>query len=144
MQITDIDVRLMPDNGRFKAYCTVTLDDQFVVKDVKIIDGRTGLFVAMPSRKLSDPCGRCRSRNHLLARFCNECGARLPETRIQRGAKGKPVFDLDIVHPITASCRQRFERQILEAYNQELEASRQTGYQPRFNEPATSQPESPE
>lgn len=53
MQVTD--VRVYPvDKERLKAYVTITFDDCFVVKDLKIIRGNTGLFAAMPSRKLKD------------------------------------------------------------------------------------------
>ncbi|MDR3283894.1 MAG: septation regulator SpoVG [Treponema sp.] len=53
MQITEIRIRQVPDEGKLKAYVTVTFDDCFVVHNVKIIDGKTGLFITMPSRKTS-------------------------------------------------------------------------------------------
>src|SRR5512133_187455 len=104
MQITEIRVRLVPDNGqRLKAYCTITLDSEFVVRDLKIIEGNNGLFVAMPSRKLADRCNKCGAKNHLRARFCNECGAKLAENRILRDEAGKPKLNIDIAHPIASS-----------------------------------------
>jgi stage V sporulation protein G len=51
MQITDIRVRKVAGEGKLKAYVTVTFDDCFVVHNVKIIEGKTGVFIAMPSRK---------------------------------------------------------------------------------------------
>jgi len=51
MQITDIRVRKVAGEGKLKAYVTVTFDDCFVVHNVKIIDGKSGVFIAMPSRK---------------------------------------------------------------------------------------------
>ncbi|AEE17193.1 septation regulator SpoVG [Treponema brennaborense] len=51
MQITEIRIRKIAVDGKLKAYVTVTFDDCFVVHNVKIIDGKTGLFIAMPSRK---------------------------------------------------------------------------------------------
>lgn len=144
MQITDVRVNLMPDNGRLKAYCAVTLDGLFVVKDLRIIDGNNGLFVAMPSRKLNDRCGKCGTKNHLQARFCNECGAKLADNRILRDEQGKPKLNIDIAHPINAQCRQRFEQQILEAFQKEVQASQAPGYKPRFDDPLASQQESPE
>jgi stage V sporulation protein G len=135
MQITEIRVRLVPDNGqRLKAYCTITLDGEFVVRDLKIIEGNNGLFVAMPSRKLSDRCNKCGTKNHLRARFCNECGARLADNRILRDEAGKPKLNIDIAHPIDSQCRQRFEAAILESYNSEIEESKKPGYKPRSEE----------
>jgi stage V sporulation protein G len=51
MQITDIRVRKLTGEGKLKAYVTVTFDDCFVVHNVKIIEGKSGVFIAMPSRK---------------------------------------------------------------------------------------------
>ena len=51
MEITDIRVRKVTGEGKLKAYVTVTFDDSFVVHNVKIIDGKSGVFIAMPSRK---------------------------------------------------------------------------------------------
>jgi stage V sporulation protein G len=51
MEITDIRVRKVAGEGKLKAYVTVTFDDCFVVHNVKLIEGKSGLFIAMPSRK---------------------------------------------------------------------------------------------
>ena len=51
MEITDIRVRKVTGEGKLRAYVTVTFDDCFVVHNVKIIEGKTGVFIAMPSRK---------------------------------------------------------------------------------------------
>jgi stage V sporulation protein G len=51
MQVTDIRIRKVSSEGKLKAYVTVTFDDCFVVHNVKIIEGKTGVFIAMPSRK---------------------------------------------------------------------------------------------
>jgi stage V sporulation protein G len=51
MQITDIRVRRVSSEGKLKAYVTVTFDDCFVVHNVKVIEGKSGIFIAMPSRK---------------------------------------------------------------------------------------------
>jgi len=131
MQITEIQVRLVPDNGqRLKAYCTITLDGEFVVRDLKIIEGNNGLFVAMPSRKLADRCGKCGAKNHLRAKFCNECGTQLSENRVPRDEAGKPKLHVDVAHPIDPQCRQRLEKKIIDAYHKELQRSKQPGYKP--------------
>ncbi|MCL1895383.1 MAG: septation regulator SpoVG [Clostridiales bacterium] len=54
MQITDIRMRLIPEDKKLKAIASVTFDDEFVVHDIKIIDGQNGAFIAMPSRKVGD------------------------------------------------------------------------------------------
>jgi stage V sporulation protein G len=54
MQITDVRVRKISEEGKMKAIVSVTFDDEFVVHDIKIIDGQNGLFIAMPSRKMGD------------------------------------------------------------------------------------------
>ncbi len=51
MQITDIRIRKVSSEGKLKAYVTVTFDNCFVVHNVKVIEGKTGVFIAMPSRK---------------------------------------------------------------------------------------------
>ncbi len=51
MQVTEVRIRKVEDEGKLKAYVTVTFDGCFVVHNVKIIEGKTGLFIAMPSRK---------------------------------------------------------------------------------------------
>lgn len=54
MQITELRIRAVEGEGKLKAYVTVTFDSCFVVHNVKIIEGKTGLFIAMPSRKTSN------------------------------------------------------------------------------------------
>ena len=54
MEITDVRIRKVSDEGKMKAIVSVTFDDEFVVHDVKIIEGQNGLFVAMPSRKMGE------------------------------------------------------------------------------------------
>ena len=51
MNITDVRIRKITDEGKMKAVVSITFDDEFVVHDIKIIDGQNGLFIAMPSRK---------------------------------------------------------------------------------------------
>jgi len=54
MNITDVRVRKVAKNGKMKAVVSITLDDEFVVHDIKIIEGDKGMFIAMPSRKAAD------------------------------------------------------------------------------------------
>ncbi len=54
MQITDVRVRMITKEGKMKAIVSITLDDEFVVHDIKVIEGDKGLFIAMPSKKAAD------------------------------------------------------------------------------------------
>lgn len=54
MNITDVRVRKITNEGKMKAVVSVTFDDEFVVHDIKVIEGQNGLFIAMPSRKSPD------------------------------------------------------------------------------------------
>jgi stage V sporulation protein G len=134
MQVTNVTVKLSPPSGdRLKAFCTMTFDNEFVVRDLKIIEGTNGLFVAMPSRKLTDHCPKCSGKNHLRAKYCNDCGGRLPENRVSdEDVQGK--LHADIAHPINAECRARIQDAIVAAYREEL---RKAG---RADEPAPAAP----
>ena len=131
MDVTEVKVKLVEENrDRLKAYCTMTLDNEFVVRDLKLIEGANGLFVAMPSRKLADRCHKCGSKNHLRARFCNNCGNRLDENRAGMDREGRPKLHADIAHPINSQCREKIQKAIHQAYEQEIERSKQPGYRP--------------
>lgn len=54
MQITDVRVRRLNGDGKMKAIVSITFDDEFVVHDIKVIEGQNGLFIAMPSRRMGD------------------------------------------------------------------------------------------
>ena len=131
MEITEIRVKLMDSGGdKLHAFCTLTLENKFVIRDLKIIGGRQGAFVAMPSRKLTDRCRRCGSKNHLRARYCNECGSRLDPNRALRDEKGRAKLHMDIAHPINSICREEMQNQILKAFEAEKDRARLPGYRP--------------
>jgi stage V sporulation protein G len=131
MEISEVRVKLVQNkDDRLKAFCSITMDNAFVVRDIKIIEGGGGYFVAMPSRKMSDHCEKCGSKNHLRARYCNNCGTRLSENRAKKDLKGRVKLHADIAHPINAVCRQTIQKRVIEAFQDELELSTQPGYQP--------------
>ncbi len=88
MQITDIKIRKLFDEGPMKAIVSVTFDGQLAVHDIKVINAREKLFIVMPSRKNPDDTYR------------------------------------DIVHPINAQFRNLLESSVIEAYERELEATK--------------------
>ena len=129
MKITEVRIKLMSDpNDRLQAFCSVTFDSAFVVRDLKIIQGTRGPFVAMPSRKLTDRCGRCSVKNELRSNFCNSCGSRLGEDRAARDDSGRARLYADIAHPIKSECREMIQSRVLQAYDEELIRAQQPGY----------------
>jgi stage V sporulation protein G len=130
MDITEVRIQLVPDRSdKLRAYCSITIGNAMVIRDLKIIDGLKGVFVAMPSRKLTDRCARCGGKNALRARFCNECGSRLSD-RVPSAVGDKPRFHSDVAHPISAAARSELEAIVLKAFDQEIERSRRPGYRP--------------
>src|SRR5262245_55672756 len=127
--ITEVRIKLVEENNeRLQAFGSVTFDNAFVVRDLKIIEGTKGSFVAMPSRKLTDRCGHCGCKNHLRARFCNQCGHKLDENRAVRDADGRAKLHADVAHPINSGCREVIQAAVIKAYAEEKERSRQPGY----------------
>jgi stage V sporulation protein G len=119
-------------NDKLRAFCSITLNDEFVIRDLKIIEGTKGAFVAMPSRKLMDHCSECGGKNHLRANFCNDCGAKLFNRRARKDDRGRAKLHADISHPINSVCRDILQRKILEAFQQELERAQKEGYVPQY------------
>ena len=78
MNITDVRIRKVGEGGKMKAVASVTFDGEFVVHDIKIIDGLNGLFIAMPSRKMGERrlqrhCPSAFLRNTKQNQRCNLC-----------------------------------------------------------------------
>ena len=133
--ITEVRIKLCEQNSeRLMAFCSVTFNNAFVVRDLKIIEGTRGLFVAMPSRKLTDRCTGCSCKNHLRSRFCNQCGTRLDETRAIRDHDGRAKLHADIAHPIHSPAREMIQSAVVEAFNKERERSKVPGYVCTYDE----------
>jgi stage V sporulation protein G len=131
MEITEVQVKLVGDTtDRLKASCSITIDGEFVIRDVKVIEGTSGLFVAMPSRKLTDHCPKCRHKNHLRARHCNHCGAKLGENRATRRGRGPAQLHADVAHPINSACRERIQTRVISSYEDERELAKSPDYKP--------------
>lgn len=122
MDITEVRVfKKESADKKLKAYATVTFDNVFVVRDIKIISGTKGLFVAMPSRKLRDACPKCGHGNVVRSKYCNECGSGLESVKRPLAADeaARQSEHRDIAHPITIECREYIQKKILEAYEQD-------------------------
>jgi len=135
VEITEVRIKLMEDSeDRLRAFCSITLDGCFVVRDLKIIEGSQGPFVAMPSRKLTGRCHRCSHKNHLRSHYCNQCGTRLRESRESRDDEGQGKLYADVAHPINQACRDLIQARVVEEYTLELERAKQPGYVSRYDE----------
>ncbi|MHB1033130.1 MAG: septation protein SpoVG family protein [Pirellulales bacterium] len=129
MEITEVRIKLMEEAGeRLQAFCSITFDDCFVVRDLKIIEGANGPFVAMPSRKLTAHCPQCGCKNHLRAAYCNQCGLRLKEDRAVKDEDGRAKLYADIAHPINSSCREMIQTRVITEYQTEVERAKLPGY----------------
>ena len=114
MEITEVRIKLMEDSGeRLQAFCSITFDDCFVIRDLKIIEGTNGPFVAMPSRKLTAHCPQCGCKNHLKAAHCNQCGLRLKDDRTVKDEDGRTKLYADIAHPINSACREMIQERVI-------------------------------
>jgi len=123
MEISEVRIFLKdsPDK-KLRAYATVTFDNAFVVRNIKVIEGANGLFIAMPSRKVKQPCPKCGFKNEARSKYCNQCGAQLPFSPRPTGpdAAGSAQSEhKDLAHPITQSFREYLQKRILDAYEHE-------------------------
>jgi len=135
VEITEVRVKLMDEPGeRLQAFCSITFDDAFVVRDLKIIEGSTGPFVAMPSRKLTAHCAQCGCKNHLRAAFCNQCGGRLKEQQAIKDEEGRTKLYADIAHPINSVCREMIQHRVILAFTAEKDRSKLPGYVPTYDD----------
>lgn len=128
MEITEVRVFLKEgQDKKLKAYSTVTLDNEFVVRNIKVIQGASSLFIAMPSRKMKHLCQVCHSKNEAGSKFCNQCGASISPGVQATGYSDAKTEHRDIAHPITQKFREYLQNKILEAYEREVAAAGQTG-----------------
>ena len=131
MEITEVRIKLVNRRAdKLRAFCSITLGNAFVIRDLKIIEGVKGPFVAMPSRKVADRCLKCGMKNHRRAKFCNDCGGAIPPPPAAGDFDNRPRLHADIAHPISAAAREAMERRVLSAYAEEVERSKLPGYKP--------------
>lgn len=135
MEITEVRIKLMEDaSERLQAFCSITFDNSFVIRDLKIIDGANGPFVAMPSRKLTAHCPHCGCKNHLRAAHCNQCGGRLSEDRLVKDEDGRAKLYADIAHPINSACREMIQDRVIREFRLEVERSKLPGYKSTYED----------
>ncbi|NNJ26459.1 SpoVG family protein [Alienimonas chondri] len=147
MKITDVRVKLAPgadaaggEAGRLLAFCSITLDGCFVVRDLKLIRGEQGAFVAMPSRKITARCDECGGKNPLRANYCGDCGAAQNDPESTSGGDGRQKLYADIAHPINAGCRTELESSVVAAWEQERVLAASPEYVCRYDECDVGEP----
>lgn len=128
MEITEVRIFLKesPDK-KLKAYATVTFDNAFVVRNIKVIEGGSGLFIAMPSRRLKSSCPKCGFRNEMRSKYCNQCAGQLPviSSSDDQGRDAQSEHR-DIAHPITQTFRDYLQKKVLEAFEAERQSAKNT------------------
>ena len=133
MEITEVRIKLVEKTTeRLMAFFSITIDGAFVIRDLKLIGGPHGLFVAMPSRKLCIHCRKCSSKNPLKAAFCNSCGNKMMRQHLPRDDDGRVRLYADIAHPINAECREFIQDSVLAEYEAELIRAQEPGYASRY------------
>lgn len=134
MEITEVRIKLMDDSDdRLQGFCSITFDNCFVIRDLKIIEGTNGPFVAMPSRKLTSHCPQCNYKNHLRALYCNHCGVRQTEDHAAKDEDGRAKLYADIAHPINSECREMIQRRVIEEFHSERVRAKEPGYVSRYD-----------
>ncbi|MFC1631643.1 septation protein SpoVG family protein [Candidatus Omnitrophota bacterium] len=148
MEITEVRIFLRDNPAtKLRAYATITFDNAFVVRNIKVIEGNKGLFVAMPSRRIEEPCPKCGAKNSLRSKHCNQCGSQLPQRESTQPGdshthteghgedKGRRSEHRDIAHPINMETREYIQKKILEAYEAEKSQGPQSQQQPTQQQP---------
>jgi stage V sporulation protein G len=88
---------------------------------------------------MTDHCDKCGGKNHLRAKFCNNCGVKLKDNRARKDVKGRMKLHADIAHPINAECRQRIQEKVTAAFKAEVEKSKKTDYKPVESDEAVNE-----
>jgi stage V sporulation protein G len=125
LEITDIRIRLSETGGaggNLLGMAEVIFNNVFVVKEFRIIEGPKKRFVAPPTRPITDHCPRCDRTNDMRFHYCGHCGWKLKENRAER-RKDNGKYDLyrEVAHPITDECRMMIQKEVLRAYDEEVD-----------------------
>lgn len=120
MKVTDVKVRIRSGAGAVKATASITLDDCFAVHGLRVIEGKSGFHVAMPSERKRVPCPKCSRRNEVGSKYCHFCGSALPE--VEDGPERR-----DVAHPINQQARDAIESAVIQAYRRALASAEPVG-----------------
>ncbi len=138
MEITEVRISLREHEGkRLKAYATVTFDNSFVVRNIKVIQGNNTLFVAMPARKMKQFCPRCGKKVEMDSRYCSNCGAQIPPPK-ESDANRQSIHQ-DLAHPINQQFRDYLQSKVLDAYYQKKNEQPEGSQEQATQEPEQEQ-----
>jgi DNA-binding cell septation regulator SpoVG len=120
-EISDIRIssnaRTNAKGSRLLGYCSVTVSG-FVIRDIKILRGKGGMFLSMPSHPAKDRCPDCGQKNDVQAPFCNWCGVALGFNRAATDARGRPLLYHDTVFPSNPEARAAIESAVFRAFDE--------------------------
>jgi stage V sporulation protein G len=134
--ITEVRIKLAwATDERVRAYASIAFDDSLLVRGIRLVETPAGLMLSMPSRKLCDRCPACGAKNHLRARYCNECGRGLADDRFSRDDKGRADLFADVAHPLDAATRDTLLAAVVAAWEREKEAAKSPGYVCSYDQP---------
>ncbi len=123
MNITKVEITPAPyEDPKFMGYANIVIDDDFIIKDIKIIKSLKGYFIAMPSREKTDRCPECSAHNSLRNMFCGACGVQLPEINEEINSRNSRLYQ-DVAHPINPATREQIESMVIESYFQKIKIS---------------------
>ena len=139
MHITEIRIKLAGGDRskqRLRAFCTVTFDNMLIVRDLKILEGERGYFVAMPNRKATFRCPQCNTKNASGSHYCNNCGLEISryDPNIRALAETPSKMYVDVVHPVNSNGREFIHATILQAYDEERRRALLPGYIPSYDD----------
>jgi DNA-binding cell septation regulator SpoVG len=112
-----------------------------VVRNIKIIEGNNGLFVAMPARKVKQFCPRCGKKVEMGSKYCSNCGAQIPPPK--ESVQNRQSIHQDLAHPINQQFRDYLQSKVLDAYHDKKKmASQEEAPQQQSDEQQQVQEES--
>ncbi len=125
MRVENIEVELIERDRRdaknsLRAFVRLDLADdnfRFVMRDLRIIDAKNGLMVAMPSRIVDFHCEFCGGNNVWNASYCNRCGGALPPRVLSTNERGTPKKSYDVIFPSGPNTRKMINDAVLSAYD---------------------------
>lgn len=114
MKVTSVEIKPAFENdGALLAFVGLTLDNELALHDLRLIERRPGRPVlSMPSRKRTERCSRCSEKNVFSARFCVQCGLRLPVRKFDPGIERY----IDIAFPISQEFREHMTKEVIEEF----------------------------
>lgn len=126
VKLTEIKITLNENrsNPTLLGFASITLDDQFAIRDIKILySSQKGCrFLAMPSRRIMDNCPKCEKRNWVQAKYCNFCGIDMGEPEV---GKRSDAYE-DVAFPISRTVRDFIEAQVMQEYGRIIEEQKDT------------------